>query len=297
MSHLIAAPIVACFGALLVPTVDPPSTARAAQPGFQMARRVNTPIRHHEVRRRKVLIVAVGQSNNGLLIEPDGPDPVLDAPDARILELSRGILRNGYEVAPVGERHVFQHPAQDDRGGICMRLAGAKALLSSNPAIEEVTLFCGAMGGTSLAPGLGGWAVDGPLTQRAIDWCAPFMAANPDHEVIFWCSLGSTDAMLGMSASSYKDQLIQLADTLRTNIPGARDAFWVQADMPRDLVESIDGAIGNGTNILQAQNSVADYVPNSGAVTMFDLPTYDGRHIDAEGLRVLGARMGFASRL
>lgn len=297
MSHLIAAPIVACFGALLVPTVDPPSTARAAQPGFQMARRVNTPIRHLEVRRRKVLIVAVGQSNNGLLIEPDGPDPVLDAPDARILELSRGILRNGYEVAPVGERHVFQHPAQDDRGGICMRLAGAKALLSSNPAIEEVTLFCGAMGGTSLAPGLGGWAVDGPLTQRAIDWCAPFMAANPDHEVIFWCSLGATDAMLGMSTSAYKEHLVALADTLRTNIPGAKNAFWVQADMPHDLVDVIDGTIGNGTNILEAQNSVAAYLPDSGAVTMFDLPTYDGRHIDAEGLRVLGARMGFASRL
>ncbi len=297
MSHLIAAPLVACFGALLASSVDPPSTARAAQPGFHSARRVNTPIRHHDVRRRKVLIVAVGQSNNGLLVESEGPDPVLDTPDARILELSRGILRGGYEVAPAGERHVFQHPAQDDDGGICMRLAGAKALLSRSSAIEEITLFCGAKGGTSLAPGLGGWAVDGLLTQRAIDWCAPFMAANPDHEVIFWCSLGATDAMLGMSASSYKNQLIQLADTLRTNIPGAKDAFWVQADMPRDLVEIIDGAIGNGTNILQAQNSVAGYVPNSGAVTMFDLPTYDGRHIDAEGLRVLGMRMGFASRL
>ena len=123
------------------------------------------------------------------------------------------------------------------------------------------------------------------------------MAANPDHEVIFWCSLGATDAMLGMSASSYRQQLARLADTLRTNIPGAKNAFWVQADMPRDLVGFIDGAIGNGTNILEAQNGVAGYLPDSGAVTMFDLPTYDGRHIDAEGLRVLGARMGFASRL
>ena len=204
MSQLIAAPIVACFGALLVPTVDPPSTARNRPAGFQMAGVSQPPIRHHEVRRRKVLIVAVGQSNNGLLIEPDGPDPVLDAPDARILELSRGILRNGYEVAPVGERHVFQHPAQDDRGGICMRLAGAKALLGSNPAIEEVTLFCGAMDGTSLAPGLGGPTVDGfQLTgSRGPSTGDAPSAANPDHEVIFWCSLGATDAMLGMSASA-----------------------------------------------------------------------------------------------
>ena len=156
------------------PSIRPPPRGRSAS--FHSARRVNT-IRHHDVRRRKVLIVAVGQSNNGLLVESEGPDPVLDAPDARILELSRGILRGGYEVAPAGERHVFQHPAQDDDGGICMRLAGAKALLSRSSTIEEITLFCGAKGGTSLAGsrwlGRRRSLRSGPSTVRAI------MAANP----------------------------------------------------------------------------------------------------------------------
>ncbi|MEE2940800.1 MAG: sialate O-acetylesterase [Planctomycetota bacterium] len=297
MSHLIAAPIVAYIGALLVSSFDPPPIARAVQPRVHLAKRVDAPIRDHDARRRKVLIVAVGQSNNGVTFEPGALDPVLDAPDARILELSRGHFRSNFVVAVPGERHVFQHPAQDDRGGICMRLAGAKALLQRFPAIEEITLYCGAVGGTSLAPGGGEWAVDGALTQATIQWCGAFMAAHPDHEVIFWCSLGTSDAILGMPQHVFRRRLAALAETLRAGIPGAADAFWVQGDMPRPLVDWIDGVAGNGTDILEAQNGVAGYIPNAGAASMFDLSTYENVHLDMEGLRLFGVRMARASRL
>lgn len=297
MPFLVAAPLIAALGALPPTCVPPPPSARSARSSAHFRRRINAPVHVHGAQRRKVLIVAVGQSNNGVTLEPGQLDPVLDAPDARVLELSQGVVRSHFDVAAPGERHVFQHPAQDDRGGICMRLAGAKALLQEHPEIEEATLYCGAVGGTSLAPGLGEWEADGALTQQTIERCAAFMDAHPDHEVLFWCSLGTTDAIKGMSQEVFKGRLAALAGALRSGIPGAAGAFWVQGDMPRPLVDWIDGVGGNGTSILEAQNRVADYITDAAAASMFDLGTYENVHLDMNGLRLFGARMARASRL
>ena len=297
MPFLVAAPLVACLGAL-PPSYDaPPRPPGSIRSSARISRRVRTPVHDHGAPRRKVLIVAVGQSNNGVTLEPGQLDPVLDGPDARILELSQGLVRSHFDVAVPGARHVFQHPAQDDRGGICMRLAGAKALLQEHPETAEVTLYCGAVGGTSLAAGADEWSVDGALTQRTIDRCGAFMEAHPDHEVIFWCSLGTTDAIQGMSQEAFRTRLAALAATLRAGIPGAAEAFWVQGDMPGSLVGWIDNSSANGTDILEAQNSVADYIPNAAAASMFDLSTYDNVHLDMSSLRLFGLRMARASRL
>lgn len=260
--------------------------------------RVNHSVRATTGVRRKVLIVSVGQSNNGLMNEPgDGP-AAADFSDGRIRELSQGIVRQHYTIAPVGETHVFQHPAQDDSGGVCMRLAGAKALLRKYPAIEEVTLYCGAAPNTSLAVAADEWAADGQLTRDTIGWCSRFMADHPDYRVVFWSSLGATDAVLGMDVSVFQSQMALLAHTLRTSIPGAANACWIQGDMPSDLVDVVNHVQpGNGTLFLQAQNTVGNYIPNSVAVTVFDLTTYDSRHLTANSLRTFGVRVGLATSL
>ena len=120
MPFLVAAPLVACLGAL-PPSYDaPPRPAGSIRSSARISRRVRTPAQDHGAPRRKLLIVAVGQSNNGVTLEPGQLDPVLDGPDARILELSQGLVRSHFDVAAPGARHVFQDPAQDDRRGICM---------------------------------------------------------------------------------------------------------------------------------------------------------------------------------
>ena len=284
---------------LLSPNTGAPTAGATVTSNGHVVRRIHTPIANRPVRRPKVLIISIGQSNNGLLSEPADPNPVADAPDSRIRELSQGLYRSGYPVAPAGQCHTFQFPAQDDRGGMCMRLAGAKALLHKYPVIEEITLYCGAEGGTSLAIGEDEWELDGHLTQQAIDWCAPFMAANPDYRVVFWCSLGATDALNGMSPAVYQQRLSDPANKLRTQIPGAQNAFWVQGDMPQPLVDGIDNfrGDGNGTAIWQLQNSVCTFIPCSASATMYNEQVYDGIHIGRAGLRNFGTRMGLATRL
>ena len=66
--------------------------------------------------------------------------------------------------------------------------------------------------------------------------------------------------------------------------------------MPGSLVGWIDNSIGNGTDILEAQNSVADYIPDAAAASRFDLSTYDNVHLDTSSLRLFGLRMARASR-
>ena len=121
------------------------------------------------------------------------------------------------------------------------------------------------------------------------------MEAHPDHEVIFWCSLGTTDAIQGMSQEAFRTRLAALAATLRAGIPGAAEAFWVQGDMPGSLVGWIDNERQRQAS--SGANGVADYIPNAAAASMFDLSTYANVHLDMSSLRLFGLRMARASRL
>ena len=97
-----------------------------------------------------------------------------DVPDPAIFELSQGLLKNGIPgaiaprpwVADSGERHVFQHPAQDDRAGICMRLPAAKEIRRRfETLVPEITMYCGAVGGSVLSAGVNQWETSGAFTQ------------------------------------------------------------------------------------------------------------------------------------
>jgi hypothetical protein len=242
----------------------------------------------------KLFVISIGQSNNGLLEEP-GPLTSEDLPDPAIFELSQGIEANRYKhyVAPAGERHVFNHPAQDDLGGICMRLPAAKEIRRLYASIvPEITIYCGAKDGTSLSAGVGEWETSGYLTQQAISFCNTFMIENPDYTPVFWCSLGASDAISGMPNAEFSGALAGLADQLRSNIHNAENAFWVQCDMPQSLVSGVDDIGGNGTGILTMQQSAPQFISNSGTATMNDLiELWDGRHITRDELRTLGRRV------
>ena len=258
----------------------------------------------------KLFVISIGQSNNGVTAERNPvtgefEEPTFeDAPDPAIFELSQGLLKNGIPpaiparpwVAAPGERHVFQHPAQDDRAGICMRLPAAKEIRRRfGPVVSEITMFCGAVGGSVLSAGLNQWETSGALTQKTIDYCNAFMLENPDYTPVIWCSLGATDANNGMLPSVYEDALSALASTLRSNIHNAENAFWVQGDMPQSLVSQIDAATGgNGTAILAKQQSADTFISNAGTATMYDLETYDNVHTDSAGLRIFGRRVAAA---
>ena len=258
----------------------------------------------------KLFVISIGQSNNGVTAErnpvtQEFEEPTFeDAPDPAIFELSQGLLKNGIPpaiparpwVAAPGERHVFQHPAQDDRAGICMRLPAAKEIRRRfGPVVSEITMFCGAVGGSVLSAGLNQWETSGALTQKTIDYCNAFMLENPDYTPVIWCSLGATDANNGMLPSVYEDALNALASTLRSNIHNAENAFWVQGDMPQSLVNQIDAATGgNGTAILAKQQSADTFISNAGTATMNDLETYDNVHTASEGLRTFGRRVAAA---
>lgn len=286
-------------------------------------------------RARKLLIISIGQSNSGLTDQGEGNiiddgEGGLDAPDPAIFELSYEVGLRANEpardwVGPFGTRHVFQHPAQDDQGsgaiidgintaqpnGICMRLPAAKFLKSAYPNIEEITLFCGAKSNSSLqrewAPG--SFTSENRQKQIALGLCGPYMRDNPDHDVIFLCSLGETDGVEGMGYPSgtdrsvvkqaYSDALAALAAELRSGIPGAERALWVQADIPGDYSQKW-GPVGSEKRswveaVIEAQQEVRNYIPLSVPVTIFDLTTYDDTHLDRASVRTMGARMGAAS--
>lgn len=320
-------------------------------------------VRNWNNRARKILIMSVGQSNNGLTDEGMDTDPVtggsiiddgpggVDAPDPRIREISKGIGTDQapgtaprYWVGPRFTTHVFQHPAQDDQGvrdgqdfsaqpnGICMRLPGAKALLNKYPNIEEITLYCGAQGNTALrrewntadpSDPAQGAALEGRGVQQAVAYGTRFMNDHPDYEIMFWCSLGETDGRRGMryddlenwDASQeplyspaevkqrYLDDLTKLITELRTRIPRAERALWVQADIPRDYPQKFanpnqpDGTLRqNWLNaVIEAQQEVHNHIPLTVPVTIFDLTTFDETHLDAPSVRTFGARMAAAA--
>ena len=288
-------------------------------------------------RPRKLLIISIGQSNNGLTAEDgsaidDGLGGV-DAPDPTILELSYGIGRRTGDpvrewVGGTGTRHIFQHPAQDEQGegtggavntalpnGICMRLPAAKAIKAAFPNVTEITLFCGAVSNTALqnSGGNGQWE-PGPFTdnnrkaakERAKIVCGQYMRNNPDHDVVFMCSLGETDGVqsMGLSAEAspaavkqaYSEALAALAAELRSSIPGAERALWIQADIPADYPNKFGPVIKSHVEaIIQAQQEVREYIPLSVPVTIFDLSTFDETHLDRASLRIMGARMAAAT--
>lgn len=279
---------------------DPDTGEFRVGPAYSSARRVPTalstddPVENREADGRlKLFVISIGQSNNGLLVEP-GALTLADAPDPTIFELSQGIQANRFkhQIAPAGERHVFEHPAQDDAGGICMRLPAAKEIRRLFASIvSEITVYCGAESATALSAGLDQWEPTGRLTQNAINFCNDFMLQNPDYIPVFWCSLGASDAIAGMTPSDFGDALEGLAEQLRSNIHNAENAFWVQCDMPQDLVNVIDGLNSNGGPILAKQQTADQFITNSGTATMYDLETYDGRHIGRDELRTLGRRV------
>ncbi len=271
------------------------------------ANEVSTGATTSTARTIKLFVISIGQSNNGTTTEPliddptGGPLTAEDAPDPTIFELSQGLTDSrfdGHTVAPEGERHVFTHPAQDDRGGICMRLPAAKEIRRVYKSlVPEVTVFCGAEGGTSLSAGRDQWEPTGRLTQRAISFCNKFMLENPEYTPVIWCSLGAEDALRGMPPADYEAALIELANTLRSSIHNAENAFWVQGDMPQVLVDQINADRGdtNGTDILAKQQSADTFISNSGTATMNDLSVvYDNTHIDRPSLRTFGRRVATA---
>jgi len=270
------------FVARRAPTANEVSTAAGVGDTTSTARTI------------KLFVISIGQSNNGLLTEPGELTPE-DVPDPSIFELSQGIQANRYKhyVAPAGERHVFTHPAQDDLGGICMRLPAAKEIRRLYASIvPEVTIYCGAQDGAALSAGLDQWEPTGKLTQKAIDYCNTFMLQNPDYTPVIWCSLGASDALYNMAPNDFSGALAGLASQLRSSIHGAENAFWVQCDMPQALVSGIDTATsGNGTAILNMQQSAPDFIPNAGTATMNDFPLWDLRHIGRDDLRTLGRRV------
>jgi len=245
----------------------------------------------------KLFVISIGQSNNGLLEEP-GELTAEDVSDPTIFELSQGIEANRYKhyIAPAGQRHVFTHPAQDDLGGICMRLPAAKEIRRLYASmVPEVTVYCGAQDGAALSAGLDQWEPTGKLTQKAIDYCNTFMLQNPDYTPVIWCSLGASDALYNMAPNDFSGALAGLASQLRSSIHGAENAFWVQCDMPQALVSGIDTATGgNGTAILNMQQSAPDFITNAGTATMNDFPVWDSRHIGRDDLRTLGRRVAAA---
>lgn len=256
----------------------------------------------------KLFVISIGQSNNGTTTEGDLSDPTggpltaEDVPDPTIFELSQGLTDFrfvGHYVAPKGERHVFTHPAQDDRGGICMRLPAAKEIRKVYKSlIPEVTVFCGAEGSTSLSAGRDEWEPTGRLTQQTIAYCNKFMLENPDYTPVIWCSLGAEDALRGMPPADFEAALSGLASTLRTSIHNAENAFWVQGDMPQSLVDQINSDRGdtNGTDILAKQQSSDTFIPNSGTATMNDLQTiFDNVHLNRDSLRTFGRRVATAT--
>lgn len=123
------------------------------------------------------------------------------------------------------------------------------------------------------------------------------MLDNPDYTPVIWCSLGAEDALRGMPPADYEAALIELANTLRSSIHNAENAFWVQGDMPQVLVDQINADRGdtNGTDILAKQQSADTFISNSGTATMNDLSTvYDNTHIDRPSLRTFGRRVATA---
>ena len=199
------------------PTANEVSTAAAAGGGDT----------ERTSRAIKLFVISIGQSNNGLLAEP-GSFALEDLPDPAIFELSQGIQANRYKhyVAPAGERHVFNHPAQDDLGGICMRLPAAKEIRRVYASVvPEITVYCGAKDNTSLSAGVGEWEPNGYLTQQAISFCNTFMLENPDYTPVFWCSLGASDAFSGMPNADFSGALAGLAEQLRSSVHNAENAF------------------------------------------------------------------------
>lgn len=269
-------------------------------------------VRDWNNRERKLFVISIGQSNNGTENELPGvpPDAVLDAPDPNIYELSQGLFQGPERpwVANIGERHVFQDPAQDDRGGITMRLSGAKYLRTLFPTVSEITVFCGAIGGSSLRRQWDPYATNGVNIgfQRTVAFCDTFMRDNPDHDVIFWCSLGYTDGAERMGLTdptltelraAFEESLANLVSELRSQIHGAERAIWVQGDIPDAALELFSNETKKAEmqTIALAQRTISRYVPISTSATMSDLSIYDIVHLDRPSLRTFGQRMAAAS--
>lgn len=286
-------------------------------------------VRNWNNRARKLLVISIGQSNSGLTDQGlgniiDDGEGGLDAPDPAIFELSWGVGTRPNEpvrdwVGPMGTRHVFQHPAQDDQGagtggavntaqpnGICMRLPAAKAIKTAFPNVEEITLFCGAVSNSSL---LNQWVTGARQYNTTVAVCAQYMRDNPDHDVLFLCSLGETDGALGMRENDlqpeltpsevkeyYSQELARLATDLRSSIPGADRALWLQADIPEDYPNKFGEKIENWIRaVIEAQREVRDFIPLAVPVTISDLTTYDDTHLDRESIRTFGERMAAAA--
>lgn len=249
-------------------------------------------------RSRKVLVICLGQSNNGLTVEfsPTEYEPE-DWPDSRISEVSQNITRNRYQIAAENELHLFKHPAQDDDGGICMRLSMGKTMLQLFPDIEHIAFLCVSVGGTGFtsdAPDR--WTTDGTLlTGNAVTRANAFLSSNPDFEVVFTHLGGATDATNGHPVATWKANVQAMAAYLRGNITNASNAPWIQGDTHqklRNIIDFVQPGLGSSYGAeIAALSGSSPWLTNSTSMTMYDLKAGpDDRHLTAPGVREIGRR-------
>lgn len=250
---------------------------------------------------RKLGILVFGQSNAtsqeeaGFQLDRQG----LDAFEAGVFEMSQGIARTSFTVAPYGELMPCRNPVQFDSFGVNMAQSLGKRLRKLTGA--DIALVGRGLGGSSFSQNE--WNPGDPLATDTITLWTDFQRLHPEYELgAIVMSLGSTDAIVGMSGEEYRSRVIQLITAIRS-VPRSAGAALVVCSPPGSLIDANPGGnpfvdppipvvLGNGNfpEIVLAQQEIATYVMNSAFCDLRDLPTHDQSHFFAASYRVAGQR-------
>lgn len=242
---------------------------------------------------RHQIVLAIGDSNMvGVQGEPyDVRAQAVDAPHPRVLEISRGVPRERFFVAPVGESMVMREPCQDDvTGGMGPKLTMGKCMVQRAPAIERVAFYCAAIDGSGFSNGI--WNPGDESVVQLVASVAAFVQHHPHFRVTcIAVSLGAADGIAGWSGPAFEVAVTSLAAHLRTTIPGAGQAAWVHATVEPTLAGSAE-VVEMLAPIQASIRRIGEWLDNAGHVEMeSQAGTLDGRHFDVSGYRFMGSRL------
>lgn len=232
----------------------------------------------------KELWLKIGQSNS-MGTDPLGSiDPILDAPDPRVLEVSKGVTAKPFPVAPDGELMPYINPGQDDPSNISFGQIFGKTRVNLNSNIEELAVLNMGVSGSGYARN--NWKTTDPDYAESVLRANNFLAANSDYTFAgFLWHQGESDSNNAADAAAYEGHLVDMINGMRSEITGATNAPFVAGTM----VEQYIGLNSDRRLVDTVTRNIGNLVPNATVADFSQMTDFnDFIHFGSDSLRLMG---------
>jgi hypothetical protein len=220
-------------------------------------------------------------------------DPVLDAPDPRILQLG---FWNDHRNFVIPAIDPLDHPQRDNGVGLAMQFS--RAYLNDLPKGRGILLVPSAFGGTGFYQQR--WNPGNDLFEQAVERANAAMATHPSNRFagILWHQGEDDVRFWGSQPARYAAALDAAIYGFRARIAGAASAPMILGKFTDSwgLVDTTFNAAGETTaakaNIMQAIDETTQRVPFTAVASSTGLPSPPGDpiHFSAAGQREHGLR-------